>query len=51
VQLQRYFRRSTLPMEFPMFWRFLRSRGYHWSPAVDMRDGRIAAALMTFSSN
>jgi hypothetical protein len=38
-------------MELPMIWRFLSRRNYHWRPAVDMRDGRIAATLMTFSSN
>jgi len=34
-----------------MFWRFLSRRNYHWHPSVDLRDGRIAATLMTFSSN
>lgn len=38
-------------MEFLMFWRIFTRKTYHWRPAVDMRDGRIAAALMTFSSN
>ena len=38
-------------MELPMFWRLFSRRTYNWHPAVDMRDGRIAATLMTFSSN
>jgi hypothetical protein len=38
-------------MEHIMFWRIFSRRSYHWHPAIDMRDGRIAAALMTFSSN
>jgi hypothetical protein len=24
---------------------------YIWAPSLDLRDGRIAAALMTFSGN
>jgi len=47
----RRIRRGFLPMEHPMIWRILSRRNFHWRPAVDMRDGRIAATLMTFSSN
>lgn len=35
-----------------MFRRFFsRPRAYVWRPAIDLRDGRIAAALMTFAPN
>lgn len=34
-----------------MFWRIFSRRSFHWRPDIDMRDGRIAATLMTFPSN
>ncbi|TCT13588.1 hypothetical protein EDC22_101458 [Tepidamorphus gemmatus] len=30
---------------------FRRRGAYVWRPALDLRDGRIAAALMTFAPN
>jgi len=34
-----------------MFRHLFKSRKYHWRPAIDLRDRRIAEALSTFPYN
>ncbi len=36
---------------FSAFFTARRKRRFHWKPAVDLTNPRIAAALSTFSSN